>query len=245
MMANNVRYQSITLPKWLTAIFMATVCLIFVSPVHAQKQWQTPTDLEIAAKTFLHHHFADHYQLKLEFGKLDKRLRLAKCQQKLQVFLPVNREPVGSVSLGIRCISPEWKIHLPVKVKAYTQVLVANRPIVRNSVIQQDDLNFIRQDIGRYHAGVFTNPDDLVGMVAKRSIRHNAVITPRMVKPKRLVKRGDMITIIAESGGMKIRTMGEALMDGHQGQVIQVKNNRSGRKVSAEVIARLTVKVNL
>ena len=244
-MTNNVKYQSTITSKWFSAIFMATFCLVFVSSANAQKQWQTQTDLEIAANTFLHHYFADRYELKLEFGKLDNRLRLKKCLKKLRVFLPVNREPVGSVSLGIRCASPEWKVHLPVKVKAYTQVLVASRPIVKDSMIQRADLQFVHQDIGRFHTGIFTNPDDLIGMVAKRSIRHDAVITARMVKPKRLVKRGDMVTIIAESNGIKIRTMGKALMDGSHGQIIQVKNKRSGRELSAEVIARLTVKVNL
>jgi flagella basal body P-ring formation protein FlgA len=106
-------------------------------------------------------------------------------------------------------------------------------------------LQYVRQDISRYYAGVFTQSEDLVGMVAKRSIRHDAVITPKMVKPKRLIKRGDMITIIAESNGLRIHTKGEALMDGHRGQIIQVKNQRSGRQVSAEVIAQSTVRVKL
>ena len=244
-MIDNVRYQSARRQKWQGVTFMAIACLVFVGPVYGKNSWQTQADLEMAAKTFLYQHFADRYELKIEFGNLDKRLRLARCKQKLRVFLPVNKQPVGSVSLGIRCTNPGWKVHLPTKVKAFTDVLVASRPIVKNSVIQLSDLQLVRQDIGRYYSGVFTNPENLVGMVAKRSIRHDTVITPRMVKPKRLVKRGDTITIIAESNGMSIRTTGEALMDGHHGQIIQVKNKRSGRQVSAEVIARLTVKVNL
>ena len=244
-MINNVRYQTIKTTNWLSVIFMAILFLVFVRSTVAQQQWQKHSDLENAAAKFLHQHFADRYEIKLKFGNLDKRLRLEKCQQALRAFLPSNREPVGSVSLGIRCPEPNWKIHIPVKVEAYTQVLVANRPIVRNSMIERTDLQFARQDIGRYHVGVFTNPDDLVGMVAKRSIRHDAVITTRMVKAKRLIKRGDSITIIAVSNGLKIRTTGEALMDGRLGQVIKVKNNRSGRKVSAEVIAQSTVRVNL
>lgn len=244
-MAGNVRYQSIAMTKWLSVIFMASFCLVFVNSAFAQKQWQAQSDLEKAANTFLHQHFDDRYEIKLKFGKLDKRLRLEKCQQALRVFLPSNREPVGSISLGIRCAEPRWKVHIPVKVEAYTQVLVANRPIVKNSMIERTDLQFVRQDIGRYHVGVFTNPDDLVGMVARRSIRHDAVITARMVKARRLIKRGDNITIIAVSNGLKIRTAGKALMDGHLGQIITVKNNRSGRQLSAEVVAQSTVRVNL
>ncbi|MGD8925569.1 MAG: flagellar basal body P-ring formation chaperone FlgA [Thioalkalispiraceae bacterium] len=230
---------------WRRAIFMAVVCLLVSSPGHARQNWQTQKEMEVAATHFLNQHFGDEYELKYKFGRLDTRLKLAKCQKALHVFLPVNREPVGSVSMGIRCPQPEWKIHLPVRVSAFTQVLVARHPIPRNTIIKQEDLQSIREDIGRYYAGVFTKTEDLVGMVASRSIRDNAVITPRMVKPKRLIKRGDMITIIAESNGLQIRTKGEALMDGHRGQVIQVKNHRSGRQISAEVIAQSTVRVKL
>ena len=244
-MTDNVKKQLNTQSKWPSVIFMTIACLFFTVPAYAQKQWQSHRDLEVAATKFLHQHFDKHYTLKLKFHKLDKRLLLAKCQQALRVFLPSNREPLGSASLGIRCTQPHWKIHIQVKVKAYTQVLVANRPIAKNSVIGQADFQFERQDISRYPAGVFTSADNLIGMVAKRSIRHTAVITPRMVKPKRLVNRGDIITIIAEIGGLKIRTTGEALMNGHQGQIIQVKNNRSGRRVSAEVVARSTVRVKM
>jgi len=244
-MKNNVEYQRNTLTKWQCAIFMATLCLLLAHPGYAQQQWQAHTDLETAATDFLQQHFADRYELKLKFGKLDRRLRLAKCEQPLRVFLPSNRKPIGSTTMGIRCIQPTWKVHIPVRVQAYTQVIVATRPIVKNSIIVQADLQFIRQDISRYSAGVFTNPEHLIGMVAKRSIRHDAVITPRMVKPKRLVSRGDTIAIIAEANGLTIRTTGKALMDGHQGQIIQVKNSRSGRQISAEVIARSTVRVRM
>lgn len=244
-MADNLKKQLNTQTKWSCVIFLTISCLFFTAPAHAQKQWQSQSDLERAATKFLHQHFDKRYELKLKFRKLDKRLRLAKCQQALRVFLPSNREPIGSASLGIRCIQPSWKVHIQVQVKAYTQVLVANRPIAKNSIIRQTDFQLERQDISRYPAGVFTKADHLIGMIAKRSIRYAAVITPRMVKPKRLVNRGDIITIIAEIGGLKIRTTGEALMNGHQGQIIQVKNNRSGRRVSAEVVARSTVKVKM
>jgi len=244
-MIDNLKDQVNRLTRWSSVIFMASLCLLSATSSYAQKQWQAHTDLEVAASKFLHQHFADRYEVKLKFGKLDRRLRLARCQHDLRVFLPSNREPLGSSTIGIRCTQPEWKIHLPVKVMAFSEVLTASRPLARNSVIQESDLQFVRQDISRYPAGTFTNKADLVGMTAKRSIRHDAVITPRMVKPKRLVNRGDIISIIAESNGLKIRTTGEALMDGHHGQIIQVKNNRSGRKISAEVIARSTVRVKM
>jgi flagella basal body P-ring formation protein FlgA len=82
-------------------------------------------------------------------------------------------------------------------------------------------------------------------MVLKRPMPSGSVFTPREVMPKRLVRRGEPVMILAQSGGMTVRVEGEALMDGHHGQMIRVQNSRSGREITAEVIAASTVRVKM
>ncbi len=230
---------------WLTVIFMAVFALYLTGNALAKPIYQSHTSLQQVIKTYLQDNYADKYELSLKFGRLDKRLRLKKCTTELQVFTTSNKEPVGPTSIGVRCENPGWRVRVPVHVHAYTDVLVAKHPIPRGEMITQSHLSFVRHDVGRYHAGVFTDINSLLGMIAKRPIRNTAVITARMVKPRLLVSRGEMITIIAEGNGLKIRTSGKALMDGHRGQVISVKNTRSGRKLSGEVVARSTVRVKM
>ncbi len=230
---------------WLTVIFMAVFALYITGNVVASPAYEAHSSLQQAVKTYLHDNYADQYDLTLKFGRLDKRLRLKKCKTRLQVFTTSNQQPFGPSSIGVRCENPDWRVRLPVHVHAYTNVIVAKHPIPRGDMITKHHLKFVRHDVGRYHAGVFTDINNLLGMIAKRPIRNTAVITAQMVKPRLLVSRGEMVTIIAEGNGLKIRTAGKALMDGHHGQVISVKNNRSGRKLSAEVVARSTVRVKM
>ncbi len=230
---------------WLTVIFMAVFALYITGNTLASTVYQTHNSLQQTVKQYLIDNYADQYDLTFKFGRLDKRLRLKKCKSTLQIFTTSNKAPIGSTSIGIRCEIPNWKVRLPVHVRAYTDVIVAKHPIARGEMITKQQLSFVRHDVGRYHAGVFTDINNLIGMIAKRSIRNTAVITAQMVKPRLLVTRGEMITIIAEGNGLKIRTAGKALMDGKHGQVISIVNNRSGRKLSGEVVARSTVRVKM
>ena len=244
-MNNEVNNRFTTCKYWLTVILMAIFALYVTGNTLASTVIQEHRSLQTAVKHYLDDRLADKYELTFKFGRLDKRLRLEKCQTELKVFTTGNRTPIGSVSIGVRCENPTWRVRLPVHVYAYTDVLVAKHPIPRGEMITKNHLQYERHNVGRYHAGVYTDMESLVGMIAKRPIRDTAVITARMVKPRLLVTRGEMITIIAEGNGLKIRTSGKALMDGQQGQVIQIVNNRSGRKLSGEVVARSTVRVKM
>ena len=219
--------------------------LAITSSAVADSRWQAHSDLKKVAEQHIRTHFTDNYEIQVSFGRLDKRLRLGKCSKPLHAFTTGNRIPAGAINIGVRCDVPDWKVRIPARVRAYTKVLVAKQPIAKGSIIHAQDLRLERHDVGKYFAGVFLKQPDLLGMVAKRSIRQSTVITPRMVKPRRLVSRGEIITILAESNGLTIRTSGEALMHGQRGQIITVKNSRSGKKISGEVIARSTVRVKM
>ena len=176
---------------WLTVIFMAVFALYVTGNTLASSVYQEHHSLQQAVKTYLIKNYADKYELTLKFGRLDKRLRLKKCKTELQVFTTSNRQPVGPTSIGVRCENPVWRVRLPVHVHAYTDVIVAKHPIPRGEMITKNHLSFVRHDVGRYHAGVFTDINNLLGMIAKRPIRNTSVITAQMVKPRLLVSRDD------------------------------------------------------
>ena len=230
----------------LCVIFMTVGLQLFAAVAVAAPNWQSHEQLQLAARKFIEGFFAKQDEIKIHFGTLDKRLRLEVCREPLQPYLSSGHQPpLGATNIGLRCPDPDWKVHIPARVSVFTEVLTAKHPIVRGSIIGKDDLILTRRDAGRFPMGVFREFDELVGMVARRSIRDDAVITPQMVKPRRLVSRGELITIVAEANGLQIRTSGKALMDGHRGQMITVKNVRSGRTVSGEVIARSVVRVKM
>jgi flagella basal body P-ring formation protein FlgA len=66
-----------------------------------------------------------------------------------------------------------------------------------------------------------------------------------MIQAPKLVKRGERVSVIAESGALKIRTVGQALSDGKSGDLVRVKAAGSQRVVDGIVVSQGVVKVTL
>ena len=60
-----------------------------------------------------------------------------------------------------------------------------------------------------------------------------------------IVCKGEMVTILANSSSFQIKTNGTALSDGTVGEQVRIKNNRSGKVISARVKAINKVVINL
>ena len=181
-----------------------------------------------------------------EIGYLDQRLKLDKCDQPLEVFESGSTRPVGHSSLGVRCRgSKMWKIHVPINIIRYTEVLVLRQNLPRGSILQASDVETRRLDISRLSNGYFTDKSEIQGKVLKRNLRRGDILTSGMLDIRKLVKRGDIVTIMASSGTLAIRVKGEALMDGRKGDLIRVKNHSSKREIQAVVVATGMVKVSM
>jgi flagella basal body P-ring formation protein FlgA len=76
-------------------------------------------------------------------------------------------------------------------------------------------------------------------------VKAGMVLTPALLKPQLLIKRGEKVTILADTGAVQVRMEGKALMDGARGQVIRVRNLSSKREVEAAVVAPGIVQVRL
>lgn len=230
----------------LTPLLTAICCLFGTAhTATAATTFETPARLMLTAKQYIHASYAHQYDISVDFGYLDSRLHLARCQQPLEAFFPPGLNSPIATSVGIRCSQPNWQVYIPVQIHAYTQVLTASRPLAKDTILSTADLKRRKREVSQYRSGVFYEKQQLVGMVLKRPLAEGSVFTPREVAPKQLVRRGEPVIIMAETHGMTVRVQGQALMDGHHGQMIQVRNTRSGRKLVAEVIDTSTVKVKM
>ena len=182
----------------------------------------------------------------MQLGQLDARLRMQPCSRPLQAYFPLHRNKLGPTTVGVRCAGETpWKVFVPVHIRAFGEVVVAKHALPRHTVLRASDVHAVRRDLSRYDQGFYSTPQQVVGMVVKYSVGQGSAITPRALRPKQLVRRGESITIVAQRAGLTIRVKGEALMDGSNGETIRVKNSRSEREIDAIVIAPHTVKVKL
>lgn len=224
---------------------LASVIILTANPTHAAGP-ETLQRVQQTAETFIYLQHAKYDSIDIKFGYVDPRLQLAHCDQPLKGYFPDQAATFGLTVVGVECSGTQsWKVILPVTIRVFADVVVANRPIPRNTQLTLVDLSLVRRELSAIHSGAYTRLSDVADMVLRNPVNKDTVLTAVMLSPKRLVQRGETVTIMAESPSVVIRTQGIALMDGHRGQTIRIQNSRSGRQLEAEVVDPAVVRVKM
>ncbi len=135
-------------------------------------------------------------------------------------------------------------IRATARVEALAPVVVAARPIGRLKPISTDDLKMEKMNLAELPTGVMTDADDIIGKRARRNIHAGDILRPDLIEMPPLVKRGDMVVIVAESEGIKVTATGEVKSDGLRGDQVKVVNLDSNKRFSARVVDKKTVMVD-
>lgn len=180
----------------------------------------------------------------VEVNKLDPRLRLAACDQPLQAKLESPAQPVGRATVRVSCTgTAPWSVFVPAQVHLYREVVVARRPLSRDSIVEEADVALAERDVSSLNQGYFTTLDQVLGNKVSRSALPDQVLPPTFLTAAEIVRKGDQVVISAKNSTINVRMPGEALSDGAIGAQVRVKNQRSGRTVKARVIGPGQVEV--
>lgn len=181
---------------------------------------------------------------KIVLGRLDQRLRLAECDVPLEAFSPPGSRSVGTTTVGIRCAGNEsWTVYLAATVRVETGVLVATRHLNRGTIPKADDFRITEREISALPGGYLTAVTALEEKRLVRSLRPGTVLTPSMLEPLPVVKRGDTVTLLVKRGSLQIRASGKALNDAGEGARIRVRNLSSSRVLDGTVLGPRTVQI--
>ncbi|MFZ0243746.1 MAG: flagellar basal body P-ring formation chaperone FlgA [Desulfobacterales bacterium] len=138
----------------------------------------------------------------------------------------------------------EKTIRATARIEALAPVVVAARPIGRLKPIDSDDLKLEKMNLAELPDSVMTDADEIIGMRARRNIDAGDILRPDLIEMPPLVKRGDMVMIVAESRGIKVTATGEVKGDGLRGERVKVVNLDSNKRFSARVVDKKTVMVD-
>ncbi len=139
----------------------------------------------------------------------------------------------------------ENKVELCAWLDVFETVVCASKTLKRGSVIQPQDLYLDRRNVSSMIDDVVADVNQVAGLMAKHNVKVNEPVKQWILKKAPVVQRGDMVTILVQSGGMKITAPGKVMADGAAGQTIMVLNTMSSRKVYARVVDNQTVQVDL
>ncbi|MCG3110450.1 MAG: flagellar basal body P-ring formation chaperone FlgA [Candidatus Manganitrophus sp. SB1] len=130
-------------------------------------------------------------------------------------------------------------------VEMIRSIVVSIRPLRRAQVIGPDDVEIRSVAVTRAGESYLFDPDALIGKRVIRSVGAGLPISVEMVETAPVIRSGDRVTMIVESGGLRIATMGRAKEEGFLGRQMAVVNLDSQKTVYGEVIDAATVKITL
>ena len=222
-----------------------TLCVAAASAGETGR-WHSIDDIrataEAAAKGSLRH----DGRLVVTADPLDPRLKLAACGGPLSGEPHGSRRPHGATTVKVRCPGPSpWKVYVKVSLKAWTEAVVAARPLGRGHAIGAGDVRIEERELGAMSHGYLTAVDQAIGQTVRRPVQAGDVLTPRHVAAPLAVERGQQVTLLAASGPVQVRVEGLALADGAVGQRIPVRNMSSRRDLEGIVRSPKVVEILL
>jgi flagella basal body P-ring formation protein FlgA len=138
----------------------------------------------------------------------------------------------------------EKKVWAIVKTEVMTAVVVTKRPLGRFKRIEPDDIHLQKMDLAGLPSNIITNVEEAIGKRTKRTIDAKVALRTDLIEFPPLVRRGDVVTIIAESDGLRVTTRGKIKERGCRGEKIKVVNLNSKKVIYAQILDSNTVKVD-
>lgn len=178
-------------------------------------------------------------------AELDPRLRLRKCEVPLESFSNANNHNRVRQTIGVRCNGGKpWTLYVPVVISALADVVYTSRALTRGEAVTKEDLELRQLTLDQLPANYLASLDQLGDLEMSRSLSPGVILTLNAVKPRKLVRQGQEVIIVARAGGIHVRMTGTALRNGASGETIPVRNTNSGRTIEATVMDGNTVSVN-
>lgn len=174
---------------------------------------------------------------RLMVGPVQPRLQLPRCEDTIRTARAPGIQVPGRVLIELRCDGhAPWHLYVPAKIVGTTSVVLAAHSLVVGTVLTAKDVTVEQRDIVGLPPGYLDDAGIALGLTAARAIAGGAILTNQQLLGAQAVQRGQMVTLLADAGGISVRMAGRALSDGLINQRIKVENLSSGKIV--EGIAR-------
>lgn len=178
---------------------------------------------------------------------VSERVVLSKGRIAYKVAAPDMRRLTGTCSIAVDFSVNghfEKKVWATATVEVWGPVVVTRKPLGRYKPITEDDIMLQTLDLTQLSSNVVTDPEAVLGKRTKRAIGAQTPLRADSIELPPLVKRGDLVVIIAQTNGLKITARGLVKKKGRLGDRIPVVNVDSKKVLYARVIDSNTVQVD-
>lgn len=135
------------------------------------------------------------------------------------------------------------KVPVSARVRTFEMVAVAGKKIARHQILTADDITSEIRETTFLRYSPIRSADDMLGMRAKRTIGTGRILDGSMFEVPPVIKRGDMVSVVARVRNVTVKVPAIAKEDGRVGDIISVTNLNSRRRLFARVENSETVTV--
>lgn len=164
-----------------------------------------------------------------------------------RVVPPKSSDFLGTIPLSVLFMVNgrlQKKLWATINIEVLTEMIVTKRPLKRHQLITEDHIQVKKMYLAKAKSNVVTSCEEVLGKRTKRTINANEIIRTNYIELPPLVRRGEVVTIIAESDGLRVTALGEIQRKGCRGERIRVVNLDTNKKLYARVLDSNTVKVD-
>lgn len=216
----------------------------------SQPDIQPLDSIRLAVQSFIESVSSAEGEIDVAVKQLDRRLRLAYCTDPLTTTWSPGSRAVGRVTVQVACSAPRpWRVHVQATVTMQGLVWTLSRGVSRGDILTRDVLSQQSVTLGANNAA-FTSLgtpvrsiDMWLGYEFAQRVNSGKVLNERMLKPARLLYKGDTVVIRHRSQGLELQTKGVALSDAGARQQTQVRNSSSGKIIDVVVVSTGIVEI--
>lgn len=165
--------------------------------------------------------------VELKATSLDSRLRLPACGGKLDTFASAPRSGQSRVTVRVGCPAPAWTLNVPVEVRRTHTVLVMQRAVARGETVAAGDVIAQTRVLPGLASPFVARVEDLGGRLTRRPIPAGTALQADALEAALLIKRGQQVTLVAQTAGFEVRAPGKAMADASAGRRVRVQNLNS------------------
>ncbi|MGW8180058.1 MAG: flagellar basal body P-ring formation chaperone FlgA [bacterium] len=185
------------------------------------------------------------YKISIQQLQIPDDLFLPTGAVELSIDSPSSVTRLNGLSLKLDFYSEGERLRsqwVRVNAVAEAPVVIAKQDVPYGQTLRRSDLQVEVRQFERLDA-FFTTANDVVGNVAKRSLKEGEILTRKDLKEAVLVHRGDVVTLMARGPSFVVSALGKSRDSGGRGDSVMIENLDSRQLVYATVVGNKTVEV--
>jgi flagella basal body P-ring formation protein FlgA len=188
----------------------------------------------------------DPHQIKIRSVSYNQSYRLPPGNLQLQVSAPKHTDWIGAIPFRVDAYVDGRLIQrfsVPAHIEVWSDVVVAAKPLGRRQPIELDDIKVQHMNLSRVPKNAILRKAQILGCRTVRAVALNAILSTDQVEIPPVIKKGDVVQMVAETPLLKVSTKGMAKDKGAIGDRIPVVNLNSNKIVYAQIVDQATVRV--